>query len=178
MQSGLPNDVFADLVLVFSARNDALLSDFLTKVFWPSARLCRPYLTVSDAVNLIDQGESDHRINDPWSPVVKTKIARGLLGAVRDCGYLGSERTAHRAIIKNACGWRTCVVLAALHHFEGANPTQATSDWLCLGLRKEEAAHVLADHAAKAGAVVQLGGGTLNVAWPANTIEEVINGIA
>lgn len=176
--AGLPNDVFADLILVFAARNDALLSDFLTNVFWPAARLNRQCLTISDAINLIEQGEVDHRIEDPWSPTVKTKIARGLLGALRDCGYLGSERVANRSITKNACSWRSCIVLAAVHHFEGTCHELVRKDWQCLGLREEELAHILADHAAKVGVVVQLGGGTMKIAWPAETIEGVISGIA
>lgn len=175
---GLPNDVFADLILVFSARNDALLSDFLTKVFWPAARLNRPSLSISDAINLIEQGETDHRIIEPWSPMVKTKIARGLLGALRDCGYLGSERVANRSISKHACNWRSCIVLAAVHHFEGSCHQLAQQDWQCLGLREEESAQILADHAAKVGVVVQMGGGAMKIAWPAQTIEGVISGIA
>ena len=176
--ASLPNDVFADLILVFSARNDALLSDFLTKVFWPAARLNRPYLAISDAINLIEQGEMEHRIDEPWSPTVKTKIARGLLGALRDCGYLGSERVANRSITKHACSWRTCIVLAAVHYFEGTCHELVKHDWQCLGLREEESAQILADHAAKVGVVVQMGGGAMKIAWPAQTIEGVISGIA
>lgn len=176
--ASLPNDVFADLNLVFSARNDALLSDFLTKVFWPAARLNRPFLAISDAIDLIEQGEMEGRIDEPWSPAVKTRIARGLLSALRDSGYLGSERSANRTIRKHDCSWRSCIVLAAVHHFEGTCHELVIQDWQCLGLREDESAQVVADHAAKVGVVVQMGGGAMKIAWPAQTFEGVISGIA
>jgi hypothetical protein len=69
-------------------------------------------------------------------------------------------------------------VLAAVHHFEGTCHELIKHDWHCLGLREEESSHVLVDHAAKVGVVVQMGGGAMKIAWPAQTIEGVISGIA
>jgi len=182
VQADLGSAVFCELLMVYSARRDPLLGDFVRDVFWPAAHLGRSSLSLVDALAIIEAGEVAGRMPSPWSDQVKLKVARGLLGALRDFGFVSEAgRTGKpREITKRSVSAHSVFVTAAELRERGlsADDILRSSDWGTLGTEPERVLMEVERVGAGVGVTVQAGGGAVQIAWPNLSMEDLIRATA
>ena len=111
LDRGQPGQLFTDLCLLYSARNDDLLRDVVTHVYWPALSEGRLTLTPTYLVEFLHHAEREGRIERPWSEQVRLKVARGILKALTDFGLLAEPRRGRRELVQFRPTDRTIVFL-------------------------------------------------------------------
>lgn len=117
LEQSQPGQLFSDLCLLYAARNDDLIHDAVTQVYWPALSEGRLTMSVAHVVEFLRQAERDRRMSEPWSEQVKFKVARGVLKAMADFGLLLEVARGKRELV----------------HFHPTDRTIVDSDRGCAG---------------------------------------------
>ena len=171
--------VFSDLCLLYSSRNDALLRDVIVSVYWPAVAEGHLFISPKDVVQFFRQAEEQGRIPQPWSEAVKIKVARGLLRALAEYGLMNEVRRK-REIVHYRPKNETIVFLAHELHFKGLSDAAlvAHGDWNLFGMKERDVIEAM-DHLSVDGWWLTQAAGTLvRVSWKYNTMEEVLDALA
>lgn len=88
LASGLPRRAFTELLFVFAARQDPLVYDFAIREYWPAVRKGRHVMDTGPMLSFLSEAHHDGRLDKQWSEKVSVRIARCVLGLLRDVGFL------------------------------------------------------------------------------------------
>ena len=160
-RAGVPRDATLALHFHLAAEAEPLLSDFAVHVH--ADRRPGSAVTVDDALRFLRRSPSERFPDGRWSHDVGTKVARGLLAALRDFGHLRGQRKkilAVPALPPMSFAW-----IAAHRQLLGARGTRILRDvaWQRFGLGERAVERLLFEcHACgyvqyhAAGSVVRL----------------------
>src|SRR5204863_3083513 len=95
-QSG---QLFSDLCLLYTARNDNLIRDVVTLLYWPALSEGRLTVSPPHVVEFLRQAEREGRMSEPWSEQVKLRVARGILKAMTDFELLRKVLRGRRELV-------------------------------------------------------------------------------
>jgi hypothetical protein len=128
--------VFSDICVLYAARNDDLLRDIIVRLYWPALTDGRLELSVEDVVEFIRGAENEGLMLTPWSEPVKIKVARGLLKALVDFGYLRNVGRHRRETVVDRPTDALVIYLAHNLHFKGSTDAGLVRhpDWELFGL--------------------------------------------
>ena len=180
MDNGLSRNLFAEVLFLYAARADRLLYDFTTDVFWPASRRGRTTLTRDDVLAFLAEATHQGRIERAWSAKVQVKIARGVLGTLRDVGFLREERRGYREIVSYYLSDFCTAYLAYELHETGLSDSAMSEnpDWRLFGLNTGRVLDRLDNLAADKGMLVQRAGSLVRITWKYESVEEMIDGLA
>ncbi len=120
------------LLLLYAARQDALLYDLAQQVIWPRWRDGIATISRADAQRFLDGALPDHPEIDRWSVATREKLAGNLLTILRDYGLLqGQQRQATKRIVEPVVSpWATSHLVRLLRE-EGIPDSEVTRhpDW-------------------------------------------------
>ena len=169
--------VFRELLFLYTARSNALLYDFTVEGFWPAARAGELYLGLDDVQEFLRTASDSGHIPRPWSATTRLKISRGVLGALRDFGFLYEHKRGQREIVAFAPADPTVAYLAYDLHLAGLTDAAVVEhpDWHLFGLSRENLLQRLDGLDERAGLVVQHAGSVVRISWLHGSIDEVIN---
>lgn len=176
-QSG---QLFTDLCLLYAARNDDLIRDVVTQVYWPA--LSDGRLTISPAylVEFLRQAERDGRMSEPWSGQVKLRVARGILKAMADFGLLRETARGRRELVHFRPTDRTIVYMAHDLHFAGHTDAGLAQckDWALFGMSAGDVMSALDRLSGEGWWLAQVAGSLVRITWKYAGMEEVVDALA
>lgn len=179
LQRNKSGQLFSDLCLLYSSRNDALLQGVIVSVYWPAVAEGHIFISPKEVIQFFRQAEEQGRIPSPWSESVKIKVARGLLRALVEYGLI---REAHRQreIIMFRPADETIVFLAYEMHFRGLSDAGmvAHGDWNLFGLKERDVIVAMDRLGGEGWWLTQAAGSVIRVSWKYNLMEEVVDALA
>jgi hypothetical protein len=180
LNSGLPLRTFYELVLLFSARTDPLLYDYTAHAYWPAVRQGRIMLDTDMVANFLSEAVLDGRLENIWSESVTVRIARCLLGFLRDIGYLRNRNRTSREIVNYRVTDETLAILARDLHEQGITDSALNEhpDWGLYGLMPNDVISRLETLGEHRGIIIQQTGAVIKITWRINSLEGLIDVLA
>lgn len=174
--SPLKPSVFRELVFLYAARNDRLIRDVVVREFWPALRRGRILMNVESVLSFFSEAVMDGRIKTPWSQQVGKKVARGLLGFLRDMGFLRATARNARELVDYRLSDEGMILMARILHEEGSTNSSLTghNDWLLFGFDRPTLLGRMQLLDQDTGLLVQHAGSVVSMNWRVNSAEELI----
>lgn len=180
LSSGLPGRVFTELLFVFTARQDPLVYDFTVREYWPAVRRGRNVLDTDPMISFLSEARFDGRLDNQWSEKVSVRIARCVLGLLRDVGFLREVVRGRKEIVDYRMSDEGAAVLARELHESGVTDSSLCShpDWGLFGMAVSEVLERLGALGEDRGMIVQRAGSVVHFTWLVKSVEEMIDVLA
>lgn len=177
---GTPRQVFSDVVLYYTARQDDLLRDFTILEYWPAVRDGALVMRNEDVQRLIAEGHRDGRIHSPWSAESRRDMAGRVLITLTAFGFLGEDRPARRQILPYTPADGTVLYLAYLLHGRGVTDASLgeQADWALFGLEPRDVWNRLEALVSAGWLIVQRSGQVARISWTYGSVEEMLGVLA
>lgn len=172
--------VLKQLMLVYTARAEAVLHDFISTVYWTKAGGHGAEVTKADARDFLLTALARGRTFSPWSQGTVDRVAGYLLGTLQDFEWIVENRYAHRQTRPPALLRATALALAHDLRFSGVGdqPLVHHPDWRLFGLRPADVFATLEQLAARGHLQLQSSGPLLRIEWVYPDLEDLIDAIA
>jgi hypothetical protein len=176
VEQGGDQQTFRELIFLYEARADDLVYDFTVRQFWPACRSGQLTLSVNEVLAFFDEAARDGRLPKPWSPQVQVKVARGVLGALREFGFLREDKNHRREIVLYRLTDAGLAYLVHDLHFAGlADATLVEHpDWGLFGLDRRHLLERLDALDERAGLIVQRAGDVVRLSWSHASMESLL----
>jgi hypothetical protein len=180
LSRGLSGRVFTELVFIFAARQDPLVYDFTTREYWPAVRRQRITIDTGIVLSFISEAYFNGRLDTQWSDQVSVKIARGVLGLLRDIGFLREVVRGRREIVNYHMSDEGVALLARELNESGVTDSSLCThpDWSLFGMTTSEVGERLDGLGEHRGVIVQRAGSVVHFTWTVKSIEELIDVLA
>jgi hypothetical protein len=180
LSSGISARVFTELLFVFTARQDPLVYDFTTRVYWPAVRRGRPVLETDSMLSFLSEAHYDGRLENQWSESVSIRIARCVLSLLRDVGFLRESVRARKEIVDYRTSDEALALLARELHESGITDSSLCNhpDWELFGMSPTEVVERLDRLGEHRGVIVQRAGSVVHFTWVVKSIEELVDVLA
>jgi hypothetical protein len=177
LTGGLPRRVFTELLFLYTARQDPLVYDFTVREYWPAARRGRNIMGTEPLLSFLSEAHYDGRLENQWSESVSIRIARCVLGLLRDVGFLRGVTRSRREIADYRMSDEGAALLARELHESGVTDSSLCthSDWGLFGMTESEVLEKLDGLSEHRGVIVQRSGSVVHFTWTVNSIEELID---
>ena len=177
LSSGLPGRVFTELLFLYTARQDPLVYDFTIREYWPAAKRGRNVMGTDPMLSFLSEAHYDGRLDNQWSESVSVRIARCVLGLLRDVGYLREVTRGRREIVNYHMSDEGAGLLAKELQENGVTGSSlcAHPDWGLFGMTESEVLERLDSLGEHRGVIVQRAGSVIHFTWTVNSIEELID---
>lgn len=178
--SGLSGRVFTELLFVFTARQDPLVYDFTVREYWPAVRRGRSVLDTDVVLSFLSEARIDGRLAHEWSEKVSVRIARCVLGLLRDVGFLREVVRGRREIVDYRMSDEGVAILARELKEAGVTDSSlcAHPDWGLFGMTASDALERLDGLGEHRGVIVQRAGSVVHFTWFVKSMEELIDVLA
>jgi len=136
-------DVSADsllqLFLIYTARANVILRDFITEVYWPHYNAGSRVLQRQDALGFMKSARACGLMPKNWSDAMKTNMTRYLLSALTDFKLTRDLPQGRREIVPYNIQPTTTLYLAHEAHFAGLSDHAVLDhpDWKLFGLDRQ-----------------------------------------
>ena len=179
LAAGGNSQTFKEALFLYEARAEALLYDFTILRFWPACRSGALLMTLDDVLTFFDEAVQTGRLSSPWSKQVQIKVARGVLGALRDFGFLREEKQGRREIVLYRMTDAGVAYLAHELHFRGLPDATVVEhpDWALFGLDRTNALQRLDALGPQAGLLVQRAGSVVRITWSHPSMEALVHAL-
>jgi hypothetical protein len=168
------------LTLVYTARANLILHDFIREVFWLKYSSRAGEVTKQDARDFIEKAVSRGALEKRWSDSMVERVTRYLLGTLVDFELIASNQFGQRQIRPLFILPETVVFLSYELHFDGAEDEAIARhrDWGLFGLSPADVIASLDKAATQGHLFVQHSGSLLRVEWKYKTMEEMLDALA
>jgi hypothetical protein len=175
-----PRGLLRQLTLIYTARANLILHDFICEVFWLKYSSRAGEVTKQDARDFIDQAVGRGALAKRWSDTIMERVARYLLGTLVDFELIASNQFGQRQIRPLFILPETIVFLAYELHFDGADDQELVRhrDWGLFGLLPADVIASLEKVATQGHLFVQHSGALVRVEWKYQTMEEMLDALA
>jgi len=177
LSSKLSGRVFTEMLFLFTARKDPLVYDFTIREFWPAVRRGRSIMDTDPMLSFLSAAHYDGRLENQWSVNVSVRIARCMLGLLRDVGFLREVTRGRKEIVDYRMSDEGAALLARELHETGVTDSSLCShpDWGLFGMSKTQVLERLSGLSEHRGIIVQQAGSVVHLTWTVNSIEEMID---
>jgi hypothetical protein len=177
VKADIDRRILNELVFIYKARSEAVLYDFVRKRFWPACQDGALYLSTEEILDFLHESQEEGRVDGSWSSKTQERLARGILGALNNIGFLREEKRYLYEYVYYFAHDCTIAYLAYDFHLAGLsdNATVNHSDWMLFGLARSQVLDRLARLDERAGMIVQQAGSVVQITWSYKTMDEVIN---
>src|ERR1041385_3403146 len=130
------DQLFADLCLLYAARQNQILRDVVSFVYWPAVSEGSRTLSQKSVLTFFRQAARDYQITERWSEQVKVKVAQSLLKAMTEFKLMEAKgKLVHFQPTK----WAVVYLVYDLHFTESTDVGVADhEDWRLFGFRRSE----------------------------------------
>ena len=128
-------------------------------------------------LSFLSEAHYDERLDNQWSENVSVRIARCVLGLLRDIGFLREIKRGRREIVDYHMSDEGSAVLARELHESGVTDSSlcAHSDWALFGMTAPEVLERLDGLGENRGVIVQRAGAVVHFTWTVKSVEELID---
>lgn len=175
-----PRGLLRQLILIYTARANLILHDFIREVFWLKYSSRAGEVTKQDARDFIEKAVSRGALEKRWSDSTVERVTRYLLGTLVDFELIVANQFGQRQIRPIFVLPETVVFLAYELHFSGAEDDAIVRhrDWGLFGLMLADVIALLEKAATQGHLFVQHSGALLRVEWKYQTMEEMLDALA
>jgi len=179
-EAKLPPRTFTEMAFVYTCRENALLNDFTSQVYWEAVRRGRSTLGSDDIRELLSEALDGGRLERQWSEESTQRVASGVLNFLHDIGYLGKYRRGQREILSYRMSEEGAGCLAWQLHESGVTDSALPDhpDWMLFGMGRNDVIEKLEDLGEHRGLIVQAAGSVVSITWKAKSFEEFLNVLA
>ncbi len=179
LELGVPWRSLMQLLLLYTARANPVLADFLENVYWRRFAAGALDITRDHALDFLTTATAEGAIDPPWSDIMMIRVARYLTGCLTEFGLAGPDRAGIRQILPFRLDDLTALYLAHELHFSGINDTSLVNhpDWRLFGLEPADVPPHLVRTAGR-HFILQGAGDLVRIAWQYRSFEEALRGIA
>lgn len=180
LSRSIPLNQILQILLIYTARANLILHDFIDEVYWRKYAAGATHLRREDALSFLETAANSGRIAPPWSSTMNVKVARYLLGCLEGFRLVAPVKRGERRILPFIITPLSANYLSHELHFKGLSDKAILehSDWALFGLDKHDVVHELERVSYSGHFVVQYSGEILRIAWKYKTMEECLDGIA
>jgi len=170
---------FRQLLLIYTARANQILLDFILSVYWPKYVSGHDIITSDDAKEFVYDVNQQGLTVRPWSESTIKKGASYLSGCCADFGLLEQGRKSKRKILPFRIEPKVVAFLAYDFHFQGIgdNGLVAHKEWQIFGLQKEDVRDEFKRLSKKGYFIIQSAGEVVHIGWQYKTWEELLSAI-
>ena len=167
------------LLLVYTARANLILHDFIREVLWLKYSSRAGEVTKQDARDFIDRAVSRGAIEKRWSDSMVERVSRYLLGTLADFELIASNQFGRRQIRPMFIMPDTIVFLAYELHFAGTDDQELVRhrDWGLFGLSAADVIAQLEKAAAQGHLFIQHSGALVRMEWKYQSMEEMLDAL-
>jgi len=168
-------DVIAQLLLIYTARCNKILTDFVQKVYWPEVSKRTSVLDSSYALKFFEETIRHTELINDWSESTKKRVARHIVATMVDFKLLDKNRMPLPVFVHDI----TANYLAHELHFKGLsdNAIVNSDDWKLFGYSKFDNIKHLERLSFQGHFILQNSGEIVKIDWKYKTMEEFINAI-
>jgi hypothetical protein len=176
VEQKMASDRLLQIFLLYTAREHAILYDFIVEVYWPRYSAGAQFLFRNDSVNFINSAQATGRIRTRWTDGNNERIGRYILSALFDFKLLGEPHGDRRPILPFNPARSTTIYLAHELHFAGLSDSQilANTDWFLFGLTPRDVLEELRKASGEGRFIVQ-SGDILRISWSNQSMEECLD---
>lgn len=171
---------FTQLLLIFTARGNPILGDFVRQVYW--ARYAGGYTQVTndDARGFVERGIDDGKTVQRWSETTVRRVSGYLTGCCADYGMLERGLRSSRRIRPFCICPSVVAYLAYELHFAGVgdNALLTHEDWQLFGLAREDVLEEIKRLSLKGLLIIQAAGDVVRISWKQQDMEALCNVLA
>lgn len=177
---GAPLGLLRQLTLIYTARANLIVHDFIRQVFWVKYASRAGEVTKQDARDFIERAVGRGFLEKRWSDSMVDRVARYLLGTLADFGLIEENRFGQRQILSVFLMPETAAFLAYELHFSGADDQDLVQhhDWGLFGMTPADVISALEKAATQGHLFVQHSGSLLRVEWKYRSMEEMLDALA
>lgn len=171
---------FKQILLIFSARVNPIVFDFITEVYWPAYSGGQSYISIDTARRFVETANSQGKTTTNWTANMIERVYQYLLGICVDFGLLGKKSNADRVMNPFNIYKQTSAFLAYDLHLSGMgdNAVIRAADWKLFGLEEPDVHEEMAALSRTGMLIYQRAGESVRIGWTKNSWDEVIHGIA
>jgi len=165
-------DVITQLFLVYTCRANPILSDYISEVYFPSAKARKSHVTAEDPKIFIRSALSDGRIQTSWSESTIERVSEHINACLIDFGLVDK---AKRILPFRAIDLTVSYLMHELH-FQGFSDMNILhhQDWRIFDLEPSRLASIAERISFKGTFIFQYSGEMLKVGWNYYNMQEFI----
>jgi len=131
-------------------------------------------------LSFLSEAHYDGRLDNQWSEKVSVRIARCVLGLLRDVGFLREVVRGRREIVNYRMSDEGAAILARELNEAGVTDSSLCNhpDWGLFGMTPSEVVERLDGIGEHRGMIVQRAGSVVHFTWVVKSIEELIDVLA
>lgn len=179
LRSGINTGALKQILLIYTARHNAVFRDFVTTTYWRRATNGTRAVSPADARDFLESAASDGRIQPRWAESMMVRVVRYLLGTLEDFQLIDQNRDGFRNVRPPSIFPETVRYLAHELHFSGLADAAIPSspDWALFGLYPADVVAELEKEAARGHLQVQNAGQLLRIEWHYPSMENALDAI-
>lgn len=179
LNSKAPRGVLRQLILLYTARANRILHDFIREVYWVKNSSGAGEVAKQDARDFIERAVSRGALEKRWSETMVERVTRYLLGTLVDFDLIAENRYGQRQIRPLYIMPEMVTFLAHELHFAGVDDQELTrhEDWGLFGLMPADVIAALNKCATQGHLFIQHSGGVLRLEWKYRNMDEVLDAL-
>ena len=177
-EQGWIGDRLSQVLLIYTARVNLILRDFIYEVYWPHYRAGAHLIHRQEGVNFLRSASAAGKLRNRWSDAMQAKVVRYLFASLSDFGLVRNLPKSQREILSFAILPTTVTYLAYELHFSGLSDGNLVDhpDWALFGLDRYAVVQEL--RKLSAHLLIQAAGDLVRISWTYKSMEECVDGIA
>jgi hypothetical protein len=177
LEEGRPSAELRQLLLLYAARSQQILRDFIGRIYWQSS-VQRREISLKETIDFLHAAENDGRIPGHWSDEVKKRVSRGLLRCLYDFDLTSANKNGVCRVLPFAPFPFTVEYLAHELHFRGAGDDGMleSEDWSLFGLDRRGTLEALGAASARGAFILQHAAELTRISWNFASMEEYCRG--
>ena len=178
VSGGWQGDKLSQLFLIYTARANLILRDFIAEVYWPHYRAGAHLIHRQEGLNFLKSANAAGKFRNQWSDAMQTKVVRYLFASLSDFRLTRNLPKNQREILPFTILPTTTAFLAYELHFTGVSDSNLLEhpDWALFGLDRYAVLQEL--RKISAYLIVQSAGDLVRIAWAHKSMEDFIDAIA
>ncbi|MCX6077948.1 MAG: DUF1819 family protein [Chloroflexi bacterium] len=174
---GIDRQALQELLFLYKARAEIVLYDFTLERFWSTYNDGALYLQPSEIEDFLRFSQETGRVEKSWAKYTQYRLAMGILGALREIGFIREEKPRLYAYNPLEINRFTLIYLAYELHFAGQTDAALVDhpDWHLFGLERARVVERLSELGEQGGLIVQQAGSVVRLTWLFTSMEEVLD---
>ena len=170
----------AQLLLLFTARSQAIFADFIRTVYWSKYEEGQRSISNEDASRFVRRALDDGLMEKRWTDTTVRRVSAYLTGCAADYGLLEPGHKTTRRILGSRVLPSIVNYLAYDLHFRSLsdNALVAHADWGLFGLDRDAVLDEIKRASRDGHFIVQSAGEAIRIAWKYASMGEACHGIA
>jgi len=167
----------AQAMMLFTARANPILADFIRQVYWARYEGSHTQVTNDDARTFVERAIDEGRTAKRWAPASVRRVSGYLTSCCADYGLLERGQRTNRRILPFRLAFPIAAYLAYDLHLAGIgdNALLGHEDWMLFGLDRQAVLGELKQLSLKGLLIVQAAGDVIRISWKYQTMESLLD---